>query len=120
MLGFSCCGTTLKSLSRAAAKSAGAKLRQLGLTGTHSDWASRAEICERCPKRVVACGISYCGNPFLKQPVRDIVTDGCGCPTHAKAKDPAEHCPITQQLEAATKHGQSCDCKWCIAAAKTH
>jgi hypothetical protein len=106
------------ALSRAAAKSAGARLRRMGLLGERVDWAARAAACERCPLRVVSAGTSYCGTPFLRQVDRDPAQDGCGCPTVAKAKDPAEHCPVTVRFHAASStshHG--CDCKWCALAA---
>ena len=102
------------ALSRAAAKSAGARLRRMGLLGERADWAARAAACERCPLRVVSGGTSYCGTPFLRRPDRDPVQDGCGCPTVAKAKDPAEHCPVTIKFGAATHAPDApCDCRWC-------
>lgn len=63
--------------------------------------------------RVVQCGTSYCGKPFLRQIERDQATDGCGCPTRKKAKDPAEHCPITRLGVLATRRETGCNCKWC-------
>ena len=74
---------------------------------------ARAEICERCPLRVVQCGKSYCGKPYLQQIDRDPAVDGCGCPCRAKAKDPAEHCPLSTRHHPATKTATGCDCKWC-------
>jgi len=113
----SCCGT-FRSLSRAAAKSAGARLRRMGILPTPDSWAQRAEICERCPLRVVRKGVSYCGKPLLEQIQRD-ATAGCGCPTHDKAKDLQEHCPLTIHHRAARQAGAHCDCKWCQAAQVT-
>lgn len=115
---FSCCSNTFKQLSRAAAKSAASRLRQLGIGSTQPDWPRRAETCERCPLRVVRRGISYCGNPLLDQIDRDPTTDGCGCPTHAKAKDPSEHCPIDVQFNAATVVDGQCNCRWCRVATR--
>lgn len=113
MLLTTCCDR-FATLSRAAAKAAGARLRALRLARVHPDWARRAEICERCHLRVVRCGVSYCGSPLLGQIERDPAIDGCGCPCHAKAKSPREHCPIDRQSAAAQfVAGQRCTCKWC-------
>jgi hypothetical protein len=101
------------ALSRAAAKSASAKLRAMRILPTRLDWAARAAACERCPLRVVSRGVSYCGTPFLRKMSRDAALDGCGCPTVAKAKDSAEHCPLNSRNRPATKSGGKCDCKWC-------
>src|SRR4051794_10139515 len=91
---FGCCRSTLKTLSRAAAKSAAAKVRAAGGLRVSTDWARRTEFCERCALRVVRHGVSYCGKPLLegidRQPAQ-----GCGCPVLAKARDPSEHCPIS-------------------------
>src|SRR5258708_38824896 len=108
---FACCGT-FKVLSRAAAKSAASKLRRAGLLPVRVDWSQRAETCERCPLRVVRKGVSFCGRPFFEQVDRDNATDGCGCPTHEKAKDPGEHCPLNTRHQPAVS-GSNCDCKWC-------
>jgi hypothetical protein len=106
------------ALSRAAAKSAGAKLRAMRLMLARPDWPARAEVCERCPMRVVACGVSYCGTPFLRKVDRDPVVDGCGCPTIVKAKDPGEHCPVNRSNQAAKRGGHGgCDCRWCAGDA---
>jgi hypothetical protein len=106
------------ALSRAAAKSAAARLRRLGVLPARVDWAARAAVCERCPLRVIAGGTSYCGTPFLRRVDRDPALDGCGCPTVAKSKDPAEHCPVNGRYEAARSdgHGGACECKWCFGA----
>jgi hypothetical protein len=80
---------------------------------TRRDWAAHAAICERCPMRVVAHSITYCGTPFLQKIDRDPVTDGCGCPTVAKAKDASEHCPVNARHDAATRTSGRCNCKWC-------
>jgi hypothetical protein len=101
------------ALSRAAAKSAAAKLRNFRVLPVRVDWPARAQACERCPMRVFAGGTSYCGTPFLRKPDRDPFIDGCGCPTIAKAKDPAEHCPLNASHRSATTTRGGCDCKWC-------
>ncbi len=101
------------AITRAAAKSGAARLRGIGLLSVRVDWVARASACERCPLRVVKCGVSYCGTPFLRMPLRDPVIDGCGCPTREKARDPQEHCPINVRHEAATHVDGACTCKWC-------
>jgi hypothetical protein len=107
--------SAVRALTRAAAKSGFSRLRRLGLLPVRADWVARATACERCPMRVVKCGVSYCGTPFLRMPVRDPVVDGCGCPTQAKARDPQEHCPIDARHEEAktVDGGGACTCKWC-------
>jgi hypothetical protein len=102
------------ALSRAAAKAASARLRQLGTLRTDVNWPARAAACERCPLRVISRGTSYCGTPFLRKVDRDQAGDGCGCPTIAKAKDPGEHCPVNarHQPRHVSANGR-CDCKWC-------
>lgn len=114
-MGFaSCCTGMLATLSRAAARAAGAKLRALGALGVHPDWARRAASCERCPLRVIRGGTTYCGRPFLDRPARTPHEEGCGCPTVAKAKDPGEHCPLdVRNRPAETTAGGGCTCKWC-------
>jgi hypothetical protein len=89
----------------------------MGLLPTRQDWTARAEICEKCPLRVMEKGVSYCGRPFLRQIDRDPAIDGCGCPTRAKAKDPAEHCPVNSRYQLATRD-PVCNCKWCNALSK--
>lgn len=110
-----CCdrNSTFARLSRAAAKAAGDRLRQMGLLGVRINWAARAEACERCPLRVVHRNISYCGRPFLEKVDRDDALDGCGCPTLAKARDPAEHCPLDPSHRPARRIAGRCTCKWC-------
>jgi hypothetical protein len=117
---FSCGSTTLGSrpgvfaaLSRAAAKSASAKLRAMRVLPVRRDWAARAAACERCAMRVVSRGVTHCGTPFLQKVDRDPASDGCGCPTVAKAKDPNEHCPVNARHQPATNVGGRCDCRWC-------
>lgn len=106
----------MKSLSRAAVKAAGARLRRLGLGGTAPQWADRAALCERCSLRIISRGISYCGVPFTEMIQRDPATDGCGCPTKAKAQDPDEHCPLDRRnLPVLVTNGR-CACKWCEIA----
>src|SRR3569623_285529 len=109
---LACCRSTFKTLSRAAAKCAAAKLRDAGALRADVDWLRRVEICERCPVRVLHCGVSYCGKPLLQQIDRD-PTQGCGCPVRAKAQSPAEHCPLTRSLAASDS--TICNCKWCAA-----
>jgi hypothetical protein len=100
-------------LLEALGKFATARLRQVGALRVHPRWEARAAVCERCPLRVVRCGTSYCGNPLLSQIDRDPAVDGCGCPCHDKAKDPAEHCPITARHHPSEHRDGSCTCKWC-------
>jgi hypothetical protein len=108
--------SSFATLSRAAAKHASSRLRQMGLLQEQADWVTRASICERCPLRVIHKKASYCGRPFLQQVERDPTVDGCGCPIRAKAADPAEHCPLTpRHLPAALADGR-CNCKWCSAS----
>ncbi len=114
---FSSCCSGFAALSMAAAKSAAAKFRAMGVGKEHVDWAARAVICERCPLRVVERNVSYCGKPFLKKIDRDETLDGCGCPVRAKAKDPDEHCPITPRHLPATQDSKRCNCKWCHTSA---
>ncbi len=110
---FSSCCSTFAALSKAAAKSAAAKFRAIGIGQQRVDWAARATVCERCPLRVVEKKVSYCGKPFLQQIERDETLDGCGCPVRAKAQDPAEHCPVTPRHLPAKHVGGACTCKWC-------
>ena len=97
----------------AVGKFAAARLRNVGAIKTHPQWEARAAICERCPLRVVKCGVSYCGNPLLQQIDREPALDGCGCPTRDKAKAPHEHCPIDAHHQAAHRQAGDCNCKWC-------
>lgn len=108
---FSCCGSTLKTLSRAAARSASAQMRRLGLRSSSADWVRRESICARCVMCITSNGISYCGRPFLRKPLRDQAIDGCGCPCRAKARDPDEHCPVDARHQPADLN--PCNCKWC-------
>jgi hypothetical protein len=115
------CCRSLATLSRAAAKAASAKLRAAGL-GTRIDEAAfqrRLETCQRCPLVVFHQGASHCGTPLLRKLSRDPSIDGCGCPIRAKARDPAEHCPIDpdhRPAEPHAPHAAGCPCKWCRAA----
>jgi hypothetical protein len=102
-------------LSRAAAKSAAGRLRQLGILPESVDWAQRAAVCETCHLRTIRAGVSYCGRPLLQQISRDPAQDGCGCPTRAKAKSPDEHCPLDRANQPAVQ-SDLCTCKWCRAA----
>src|SRR5271165_1021302 len=102
-----------RALLEALGKFAAARLRQVGALRVHPRWETRAAVCERCPIRVVRCGISYCGNPLLKQIDRDPALDGCGCPCRDKAKSPDEHCPVNGRHQAAASDGRGCSCKWC-------
>lgn len=110
---FSSCCSNFATLSRSAAKAAGARLRRLGLLADHTDWATRATICELCPLRTVYRGVSYCGKPFLHKIDRDEAIDGCGCPCQAKARSPQEHCPLDRRNRPATTGIDGCTCKWC-------
>jgi hypothetical protein len=114
-----CCRHTssFATLSRAAARNAGARMRSMGLLPAKVDWATRAGVCARCPLLVVRGQTSYCGRPFLEKIDRDAELDGCGCPVRAKAQDPAEHCPLTVANRKSTRVGAACDCKWCAAHA---
>ena len=111
--GFGSVSATFKELTRAAAKSTAARLRRAGMLPTRVNWSRRAIACERCPLRVIRKNVSYCGTPFLQMPYRDPATQGCGCPTHDKAKSPTEHCPLTASHLPASTTLTSCDCKWC-------
>jgi hypothetical protein len=116
-----CCGGTSRTggfaaLSRAAAKSAAGRLRELGILPQAVDWARRAAVCETCFLRAVRGGVSYCGRPLLQQITRDPALDGCGCPTRAKAKSPAEHCPLDRGNRPSVQDAQGCTCKWCVGA----
>ena len=115
-MGLSCCTRSgFAALSRAAAKSAAGRLRQMGLLPESTDWARRAAVCETCPLRTIHRGVSYCGTPFLHRPDREAAHEGCGCPTRAKAKAPDEHCPLDHHHRAAVSSGGGCTCKWCAA-----
>src|SRR3954453_17830293 len=100
-MAFGCSSNAFAPLSRAAAKAASARLRRLAVLPTHHDWPARAAVCEQCHMRILQRGVSYCGRPFLQDIDRDPETDGCGCPTHEKAKSPSEHCPIDRQNHLA-------------------
>jgi hypothetical protein len=110
VIAISCC--SFRALSHAAAKSAAARLRRMGLLRQRHDWAARASLCERCPLCVIRRGISYCGKPLLERLARE-QNPGCGCPTHDKAKDPAEHCPVDLRYQPARRNADVCNCKWC-------
>jgi hypothetical protein len=106
----------VRQLREALGKFALARLRGIGIAKVHPDWEARAAICEQCPMRVVRCGVSYCGTPYLQQIDREPAVDGCGCPCRAKAQSPGEHCPIDARHRAAATEAGSCNCKWCRAA----
>ena len=105
--------TVFKSLSRAAAKAASSKLRNMGALPVALNWSARAIQCERCPMRVIERGVSYCGRPYLRRIARDSENEGCGCPTREKAKSPTEHCPLTINGRSAGYVNGKCNCKWC-------
>lgn len=109
--GFAAGRKGLRGLSRAAAKYAGARLRTAGQLPVFPDWRRRVEICRTCPLRVVADGISYCGRPLGQRffGKSDQPDGGCGCPVADKARDPAEHCPLTSETG-----GGECGCRWCV------
>ena len=116
-MGFAACCSGFATLSRAAARYAGAIARRAGAGSVHPNWVTRAEICERCPIRVGVGKVSYCGQPLHRKPHRDQPDDGCGCPTREKARDPSEHCPLNLAHRGAQKAADRCDCKWCATAA---
>jgi hypothetical protein len=120
MLTLAGCCSTLANLSRAAAKSAAAKLRRIGAAPVHPRWTQRAAICEFCPLRVVRSGKSFCGNPLLQQIHREPALDGCGCPTHDKARSPDEHCPIDEHHQPSRQLGGACSCKWCVRLERSY
>jgi hypothetical protein len=98
-------------LSRAAAKSAAARLRNLGVMRVSNDWRRRITVCRGCTLFTVVNGVPHCGKPLLTQ-LRRVSTQGCGCPVEAKARSPEEHCPITAAHVPSDSNG-ACDCKWC-------
>ena len=104
-------------LSHAAARSAGARLRNLGVLRTDVNWLARLAVCRSCPLRTMSKGVPHCGKPLLQQLGRT-PAQGCGCPLTDKAKRPAEHCPLTPAgaVRSAAKT-KVCDCKWCAAQA---
>jgi len=110
-----CPSSAFKSITRAMAKSAGARLRQLGLLPESVDWTARARVCQSCPLCTVVNKKLYCGKPFLEMPLRDPGSQGCGCPVVSKARDPGEHCPIDSLHQPAAE--SPCNCKWCVKAA---
>src|SRR3954447_14159546 len=85
---------TFAVLSRAAARSAGARLRNLGVLRSDVNWLARLAVCRGCPLRTMVAGKPHCGKPLLRQLNRS-TAEGCGCPLEDKAKRPAEHCPLT-------------------------
>jgi len=99
-------------LSRAAARSASARLRKLGILRVAPDWQRRLASCANCPLRTVVNGVAHCGRPLLRQ-VHRRPDQGCGCPIEAKARTPGEHCPLTAVLTAGPDSEGRCDCKWC-------
>jgi hypothetical protein len=114
MMFTACCRNGFKAISRAAAKAASAKFRERGVLRVDVNWNDKATLCERCPMRVIRGGVSYCGEPFLENPDRDPIRDGCGCPTIAKAKTPGEHCPLNARYDSASIVDGNCDCRWCM------
>jgi hypothetical protein len=111
-------GNGFATLSRAAAKSAAAKLRRGGLLPVRIDWTTRAAVCARCPRQVVRRGVAYCGKPLLEQVERE-AEDGCGCPVNDKAKAATEHCPLDARHRPARRADGRCTCKWCDVALGT-
>jgi hypothetical protein len=106
------------ALANAVAKAAGAFIRRYGLTSVADGWEVKAAVCERCHLRVVKCGVSYCGKPFLRQIDRELAVDGCGCPCREKAKTPGEHCPLDGSNLPSLQADGACNCKWCTAGNK--
>ncbi|QOV87296.1 hypothetical protein [Humisphaera borealis] len=100
-------------LSRAAAKSASARLRNMGVLRVSNDWRRRLNVCGGCPLHSVVNGVAHCGKPLLTQ-IRRRPEQGCGCPVEAKARRPGEHCPVTASHAPSSSDG-ACDCKWCTA-----
>jgi hypothetical protein len=114
---FGCSSTfgspTFAVLSRAAAKSASARLRNLGVLRVDAGWQARVAACAGCPLRTVVRGVTYCGQPLLRRLDRS-PADGCGCPVEDKARRPGEHCPLAADgTPRRTPGGTGCDCKWC-------
>ena len=105
-------------LSRAAAKSASARLRNLGVLRVDADWRARATACAGCPLRTVVRGVPHCGRPLLRQVTRS-AADGCGCPIEDKARRPGEHCPLSTNGTPRRAAGGACDCKWCAVPGGT-
>jgi hypothetical protein len=103
----------LRDLLHAGVNFTVARLQTIGWLRSAVDWENRAKTCERCHLRVIRCGVSYCGQPFLKQIDRDEAVDGCGCPCRDKAKSRSEHCPIDHRQQPAQKSAGGCSCKWC-------
>lgn len=104
------------ALSKAAAKSAAARLRRTGVLRVFAGWERRTTVCAGCPLRTIIGNASYCGRPFLRQVTRR-PTDGCGCPVADKAKAADEHCPLNADGRASRRDGAACDCRWCAAEA---
>ncbi|MGF1632391.1 MAG: hypothetical protein ACFCVE_00950 [Phycisphaerae bacterium] len=117
-----CTRTTLKRLSRAAAKYASARLRDAGAVRTSPLVSLRLSVCQGCELRKVYGGQAYCGKPLLRALDRR-PEEGCGCPLADKAADPSEHCPLPVRQAGEAAGGQSagqvggepgvCDCRWC-------
>jgi hypothetical protein len=101
------------AIASAAVKALSSFGRRFGLFNVADNWAARAAVCELCPLRVVQCGISYCGKPYLRQMDRTPSVDGCGCPCREKARSPGEHCPLDRFHRPAVNAGGGCTCKWC-------
>lgn len=109
--------STYQILLHAGVKKLRSLVRSVGGVPTYPGWQARAEICARCPVAVTIKGHLYCGRPLLSDLHRR-PEEGCGCPILAKAKDPAEHCPVSPQLLAASQGASPsspCACKWCSA-----
>jgi len=101
------------ALASAAKKAIASFGRRFGVLEIAEGWETKAAMCERCHLRVLKCGVSYCGKPYLSQIDRKPAIDGCGCPCHEKAKTPGEHCPLDLRHLPAIRHGENCTCKWC-------
>jgi hypothetical protein len=86
----------------------------LGMLSTSDEMMGRLSICRECHLCTLTEGKAYCGNPLMRQLIRDGQTQGCGCPIAAKAADPGEHCPVTVGPAVAnTESAPGCGCKWC-------
>ena len=108
-------GSSFAAVSRAAAKSASAKLRKAGALRVFTDRGRREAVCAGCPLRTVVRGVAHCGRPFLRQVGRP-PTAGCGCPIADKAASAAEHCPLGTNGRSASRGGGRCNCRWCERA----
>jgi hypothetical protein len=60
-------------------------------------YESRKAACKGCPLlKEMATGIFSCGDFFLRTPVRDPATEGCGCLLNAKWAGKSQKCPLAE------------------------